>query len=548
MAKKKEQLKKAKTCFTFHEEGRQVIAIYMPDAEAEKAKANDIKKMIVNAGFADLHIKDDALHKLEGLQYSASEAVEVAVAERLNGEVSFDIARDGMQARMSITRPQGGLPVDIDDVRKGLAESGIVYGIKDEVIQQAIEAGSAKSLIVAEGSLPEHGEDSRFVALYKESVEDHPKLDASGRADMRELDHFLVVKKGDPLMRRHPPTPGIAGHTVRGEELPPTPGREQPFATKMSGAEVDSVNHDLLVAVTGGQPQMIERGVIVNPVLLVPTVDIKTGNIHFEGTVKISGDVVAGTTVTAKDDIVVSGTVEGASLIAGKNITVGQGIIGRGENRGPDGVVAERTTRIVCGGNLMARFIENSYVEVENDVLVTNLIMHSEVQAGNQLIVGDERTKRGHVLGGILRAGRLIQAKVLGSPAEIHTELEVGVAPTLHHETEETHQKLSEKMVEKNKLIHLVEHLETLKEPEKQALLGRARERLTLVHEELKTLSRLYLEMQGSEQCNLDARIVVQSRVFHGVQITICGVPYSIGQELAGGVFTLHDKDVEYAA
>lgn len=548
MADEKGRARTGKSCITLHEEGNTVVAIYMPGEACKALKARDIQHMIREAGYADLRLLDEGIRNLESAQLDAREAVETPVAERIDGTVSVSVARDKMRAEMTVTPPEGGRPVSGEDVMRALQEQGVVFGIRQEVIDQALADGHARAVVVAEGVAAEDGEDSRFKVLYQEDHEDKPRLDSDGRADMRELGHFLVVRKGDPLMRRLPPTPGTSGHNVLGETLPAVPGRERPFATGLNGAEIDPHNANLLVASHGGQPQAVECGVTVNPVLLVPTVDIKTGNVHFEGTVKVSGNVVAGTTVTATEDVFVSGTVEGGSLIAGRNISVGQGIIGRIDLAEQDGAPAALRTHIACGGDLEARFIEHARVEAEGNVHVTNQVLHSEVMAGGQLQVGSDRSRKGHILGGIARAGSLIRARVVGSPAEVHTLLEVGSPPRLHEQTGEMRENLLRLMDEKKKLIRLVQHLQQDGREDQRERLTRIKARLTGVHEELKTLARLYQEMQSEEQCLLEASVVVEKKIHHGVHLLICGHPYRIEHEMPGGTFLLRDGEVEYTA
>jgi len=540
--------KRASSCFTFREEGRHIIAVYTPDPEAEAATTKDIKNMISSNGFGSAVIKEDAIEQLARMHVAVPDPIEVVVAERQDGEVKIDVSRNRMQAMMSISRPLGGRPVSLETVKGELSANGIVFGIKQDAIEKAVEAGCAEAVLIAEGSLPTNGTDCSFVLLYDEHNENRPKLDAMGRADMHELEHFVVVKKGDPLMQHVPATKGAAGANVFATELPAKPGREQSFAPKLSGSEVASYNHNLVVASVGGMPQKIERGVNVKPMLQVSSVDITTGNLHFEGTVTVSGDVVAGTTVSATEDIFVSGTVEGASLIAGRDIQVSQGIIGRVELRCEDGSVSTRATRVVSGGSLTAQFIEKAYVEAGHDITVGSLIMHSEVQAGHNLIVGNEHSPKGHILNSDIRAGEMIQAKVLGSQSEIPTRLEVGIGTVSHDEAEKVHQKLLALLDAKKQLFNLIRHLKSENKPENATTLTSARERLSQAHECIKTQSRLYREARNSEQCRINARVVVQSKVYKGVHLQVCGTPHSIGDELAGGVFTLSDNQIRFVS
>jgi|GEM_PF-5008345 len=532
--------------FTLCEEAEQIIAVYTPGADATPPTAKDVKHLIVGSGYAAWFIDEDAIKTLERMMPSATGPVRVVVAERRDGEVTIDVSRNVMQAMMSIARPQGGRTVTMDDVLTVLTANGVVYGIKHEVIESALESGHAEALLIAEGDPPKNGQDARFEILFHEQIENHPKLDANGRADMHELEHFVVVNKGDPLMQHIPATKGVTGSDVLGKPIPCKPGREQSFSAKTPGAEIAPYNHNLLIAATGGLPQKLERGVAVKPLLQVATVDITTGNLHFEGSVKVTGDVVAGTTVSATEDIVVSGAVEGASLIAGKNIQVAQGIIGRGDIREADGTLSTHATRVICGGDLSARFIETAFVEAGHDINVASLIMHAEVQAGENLVVGNKTSSKGHIVNGVVKAGRLIEAKVLGSQGEVPTRLEVGIGTVSHEVSEKSHLKLLALLDGKEKLFNLIRHLKSANKPENTSMLENARRRLSQMHEEIKTQTRLYREARNSERCVIDARVVIHSKSYKGVHLQLCGISRSVEEEMGPGAFSLNENMIRF--
>ena len=104
-------------------------------------------------------------------------------------------------------------------------------------------------------------------------------------------------------MRRIPATPGIEGRTIKGAVIAPRPGRDEPFAAQLIGAEIDSADPNILKASVTGQPVRVPCGVMVEPVLRVPEVNLATGNIYFDGTVQVDGDVNNTMKVQASGDI-----------------------------------------------------------------------------------------------------------------------------------------------------------------------------------------------------------------------------------------------------
>ena len=138
---------------------------------------------------------------------------------------------------------------------------------------------------------PENGRDTGFDPLLTFTANRAPKVDDNGLIDYREHSGILVVHPGEPLMRRIPPTPGVAGHTVKGRELPPRPGVDTPFAAQINGAKTASHDPNLLEAASVGQPVLVNCGVNVEPLLRVAEVNMTTGNIHFDGTVQVDGEI-----------------------------------------------------------------------------------------------------------------------------------------------------------------------------------------------------------------------------------------------------------------
>lgn len=73
----------------------------------------------------------------------------------------------------------------------------------------AIADGKADELVIARAREPVPGEDGELESLLPEARERVPSVSASGRTDYRDLGEVQIVRAGDALMRRHPPTRGI---------------------------------------------------------------------------------------------------------------------------------------------------------------------------------------------------------------------------------------------------------------------------------------------------------------------------------------------------
>lgn len=89
--------------------------------------------------------------------------------------------------------------------------------------------------------------------------------------------------------------------------------------------------------------------------------------------------------------------------------------------------VTGREARIEStGGNVVSKFLQDAIVITDKDVIVQEAIMNCDVSAGGKVVCNG---KKANILGGRIKAGLLISAKNIGSPANPTTELIVGVNP-----------------------------------------------------------------------------------------------------------------------
>lgn len=215
-----------------------------------------------------------------------------------------------------------------------------------------------------------------------------------------ERGDILVVSAGAALMRRITATPGVNGQTVKGKVLVAKPGRDERFATPLAGAQLSAKDNNLLEASVSGQPVRGKCGVTVEPVLHVAEVNMATGNIQFDGTVHVSGEVVQGMTVKASDDIVVAG-----------------------------GVIAHAKLR--AAGSVTARFAQAASITVGTVISLADMALECQLQSQNQIIIGTASPQRGRLVGGSTSAALLLRVPVLGSNKSGITKVMMGCNPEL---------------------------------------------------------------------------------------------------------------------
>ena len=406
-----------------------------------------LRHRLAQAGYGDWFCYEEALAKLVEAYNVPGSELELALAERRDGSFTLEISTDALFAWINVVPACGGKAVMPDDIFTAFGEARLTYGFDPLAVEKACQAVLPERLTVASGVAAKNGENTRFELLVADTRDRVPQVDAHGLIDFRELGAIPLVVAEQALMRRIPPTNGVAGHNVRGELLEPVPGRNEAFVDHLLGAYVDADDANLLRAAFNGQPVRCGNGVTVEQVLRVRNVNMVSGNITFDGTVHVDGEVLPGMKVHATGDIIVTGVVDGGELDAGGDIRVGGGIIAQAQ--------------VKAAGSVAARFVENAQVYSGAMIAIDDMVLQSDLQAMNQIVIGIKAKQRGRLSGGSARAMLLLQVPVLGTPTGGVTRVQLGVNPVLEAKHEDLMRRIEKQIENEGNLEKLVKHLST---------------------------------------------------------------------------------------
>lgn len=431
--------------------------------------------------------------------------------------------------------PRGAIP-EVEEVLEMLKKEGVVHGIKEDLIRNAVDNEIFDiPMLVAEWTPPEPGRDAVIEYLVGQKKEKKFK-EVGGRIDFHELDLIENVVKGQVLARKIPPTKGKPGKTVRGRIIPTTDGRDIPLV----GGKGTKLSEDglALIADTSGQA-IIKDGIInVEEVYEVAgDVDFKTGNISFIGNVIVYGTVKDTFKVSAGGAIEVKGNVEKAVLEAGGDIIVRQGVQGRDE------------AKIISGGDVIAKFIERANVQAKGNVLVSEAIIHSEVSAGEKVIC---MGKRGQIFGGKILALKEVRCKTLGAESYPKTIVEVGIDPEVVNKLENL---ASKKKQLKDELEEITKNLASLSQEittlgklsgEKQETFNKLTLRKNFLTQEIqKTEEEIAKLQEYLEKLETDAKVSVQGKVYPGVTIKIKNAFFNVKDEFTYVTFVKEGHEIK---
>jgi len=527
--------------YCLDESNRKLVAKYTPQPNKGRLEIGKLKEALAASEFAALYFNEIALADLVRKYNAANEPFELEIGEVRDGEFRLEISPDMMTVHLLLFAPHGGQAVGKAQILDAMRAKGVISGIIEENIETAIQCGSAEGIDIAKGTPPVHGQDGILNLLVPTASERKPALDENGIANFRELGGVVTVKPGESLMRRVPPTEGNPGVNVFGHIVPPKTGKAAMFAAKLEGAAVAPNDPDLLTSAIAGQPVVVPNGVIVEPVITVGSADISTGNIHFEGTVCIQKDVQAGMTIEASGDIQVGGTVEAATLIAGGNVHVGGGVIGRRDGQKS---ASSTISQVRCGGTFHARFVQNAHIEAGDSIYVDEAVMQSELLATRQIIVGKDENQKGCLIGGKANATLLVKAHTIGAPTHVKTLVEVGVNPHLHAELQRISKELELKATGLENVEKLLAFLRGNAQRGTPEVVGKAEKTHANIRDEISRLTAEREELQRHISLTEDAKVVA-SRIMHsGIRIQIGNRTYEVEDDQEGIAFALREGEI----
>lgn len=471
-----------------------------------------------------------------------SENLEKNMNEEIDrdGEAEIFITKDKLQAFLQISPPLGnGKPCTLEKVKELLAGKNVVYGIIEENIEKALQPENwGKRILIAQGEAARDGSNARIVYHFPLPAERvGPKIDEKGRADYYDLGLIHNVKMGDFLAEKIPATDGIAGRDITGKEIPARRGKDIPLP-RGKNTIADEENLRLFAAIDGNVT-IVDNKITVSPVFQVNgDIDYSTGNIDFVGSVVVNGNVNTGFKVHAAGDIEIKGFIEGAEIVAGGNVVVKGGI-----TTGQRGFVK-------AGGNVYARFIENSRVEAENDIIVREAIIQSSVKAGGSVRVTD---KRASIIGGIVQACREVEAKYIGSQLATQTVIEVGVNPKYRQEYQQLFKSLPQKRNTFENISHNLQIIQKSNispdklDPKRRIMLMRLLEEFKTLKKEIAEIEERLAFLSEEMQKVAEAKVKVWEIVYPGVRITLGQSIYIVDNPIKYSAFVLEEGEVRLA-
>lgn len=326
--------------------------------------------------------------------------------------IHVDIAPDKMSATLREIDPTlygEALPQPLSFWHRIFAAKGVKYGLTDDTIQEFVEKVRERQpvdgMVLALGMRPTAGAEPYFAVVYQEAN----RLLDQKTISLRERQPQNWVHKGQVIAEIRFKKPFILGKTVTDEEVHPDHG-ELPLVHLGEGVATKGPLQ--FIATIDGVPAIQDLDISVQQSLSVPhSVNLTSGNIHFNGPVIIKGNIESGAVVEVGGDLTVQGVIEGGTVRVGGNLQVNGGIL------------ANKNGGVYVQQNITADFIDNAKVECRGSVTVSRSITNADLVVGENLTI---TAKDGVLFAGNIMVWGKIECHNFGRSGGAPTKLSLG--------------------------------------------------------------------------------------------------------------------------
>lgn len=427
--------------------------------------------------------------------------------EELERYIQVLISEDCMECQICLDKPEDNEEIyEVGDIVEFLISKGVVFGIDERKIQKILEEGVYDTdVTVAVGEKAIEGRDGYYLYTFDTNPNKKPRLREDGTVDYLNLNLFQTVSKGDLIARYFAKIDGEDGTNVLGQKIVVKKGKHlSPLRGKGFFTSEDCMEY---YALYDGKVEVANGCINVTQTSMLPgNVDLNSGNLDVKGDLDIMGNVITGMVVKASGNVTIGGLVEGASIIAGKNVLIKGGILGGGK------------AKVVAGGNIFAQFIENAIIE-SGDCVQANSVVNSIVTAYNDINIFG---KTSSIIGGSLKANRMVRTRCIGSIGQITTRINVGMESSEIASLKYKEMKRKEVEGELHKVETAINMMKNMSE-QKEMLMMLTRTKidrnamLTNLNKEIEDL-RIRMKLAAK------AEVIAETMAYQGTIVSIDGI------------------------
>lgn len=296
---------------------------------------------------------------------------------------------------------------DIEECSSMIMEHLYKLGVKAKINASAIieelTNPTYEQILIAQGKAPTESKDGYIETFFANEIEEVLE-EEGGKVDFRSRFKIPTCSVGDLLAIIHPPVKGKEGMDVFGNPILPKPAKTVELRPNR---KVEITEDGKVIAKERGRPAITGSVVkyfdIVNAYTINSDVDMKTGNIFFNGDVIINGNVQEQMRVEAMGNIFINGNTYFATIISAQDVQINGTVINSQVISGQHGLffseiykIVERLYRMIkvlkasakamsdslkqqgkemTYGQIIAQLVEKKYSSIQQDHLKFNELL-----------------------------------------------------------------------------------------------------------------------------------------------------------------------------
>lgn len=423
--------------------------------------------------------------------------------------------------------------IKYNDVVLSLTEKNKISpgNIDDKALKEAIELLNegyiVEGILICQGTPPVQGKDANIEFLF-EKPNIKPQLLPNGKVNYKEFTKFIFVNKDQLVIKRTPPDKGVDGRDISGNIIKAQEGIDK--SVEVVEGVYSNLEKTEYRSKYNGHIILSGNTVSVLPMLQVNgDVNMHIGNLRFEGTIQITGNVQSGFIIEA-DDIIVEGIVENAELKASNSIIIKTGV---------KGIINKGS--IKAGGNISVGYCESANISAGGELSIEKYCFNSNIEAAQVTALGKDTI----ISGGVLDIFSELHATHLGSKNSGKMEINLGYSPLLQNKAEKIKveiNQLSESMEKINDVLSKLNIQDTKiqNNPKVKMLLDSS----DAFKRRLPLLEKKYNELMRKSVCDAP-KIIVENIIYSGVELKMFNISRTIKSEMSRVEFTYNELSRE---
>jgi uncharacterized protein (DUF342 family) len=502
-----------------------------PDLVPENIEAVALHQLIQNGEFKHFFIFDeniiDAISSYKSaVKNNLSAVIEHRIGERRDTQIKCKIVEDQLAAYLTITSGYAGKLPTIKSLNKELDLNGIKRGISKKqltnLVEQSAQAlpGEIFEYLIAKGLPPRVGKPSKLKPLVQNALDRilKPQSVGTARVDMRNLGAIICVQKGTELLRRMPPTAGRNGYSVGGDVINAKPGEWINFRPG-DGTVISDGDENLLLADISGMPKFRDQKMWVDNIFMCKGVNVGSGNVNYDGSVLVNGDVTEKMEIHASGDVTINGFVESATIHAGGDIIITEGAMGKVNDS-----ATEYSTNLTSKGSVHVQHGQGLDINCNGNVTIGKQLAYSRINCRGKVTVGSIDQPNGNIFACTIKCQDKITAGTLGAVSGSNLSVDFSEGFNTLLERKDTLDDLLKQIKQNN-----TRHFERINLINSKAIPLDMQERVDEANQLFQNESQLleWLESKAKEmhkskdKYQTDIQVIANKRVYPGVVVKL---------------------------